>query len=120
MIPGIKLTKKKNMKNTLVVTCEGDMNDGDYVNEVTYVHDKDFAEELPALLYLNDNSGGIDTEDLDWDNPLQESVMGYCPHSEYGVRRIDVTFEYIDEDGVIFDATIDSNAMKKLHPELFI
>jgi hypothetical protein len=120
MIPGIKLTKKKIMKNTLIVTCEGDMNDGDYVNSVTYVKDKDFVRELPTLLYLNDNSGDIDTEDLDWDNHVHELVMVYCPHSEYGVHGVDVTFEYIDEDGVIFDASINSAAMKKLHPELFI
>lgn len=103
---GYKLVEKQSdMRNIFIVTLVGDANDGDYVTETMYLNKDEFEEILPALDDLKDNySGSEQLEDYPNEMELEIPFNGFDGHCH---TLAELSVEYIDENGKIFDVVFD-------------
>ena len=109
---GYKLVEKKSDRTeTFIITIVADSNDADWVTEKMEFNKEEFEEILPALVDLKENfSGSHELEN--YTNPMELDIPyngydGYC-HTLY-----ELTVEYIDENGKIYDVEFWSDEADK-------
>ena len=131
MYTGITLTPKSGKTETRIfkLVVEADENDADYIYNTTCIEEDEILNWLPTISLLGNEVcvWGDRRNDSYYNqsfNPTKEQEDMLCdliPHAEYGVSSVYInSFEYIDENGTIFDVTWDMAKIRNAYPEKFL
>jgi len=107
---GLEFKKSSStIKDTFVLTIEGDENDGDYKTEVTqfgYEELKDYLSLISKIGDIITCNGDMDRDDYKPTEKEDDQMYDICPYSEYGMHDLNIdSFVYYDTDGEEFDVS---------------